>query len=206
MHKTNIDRFNKAAATWEDKPNRVELARKVAQAIKHSLPLNQTMEAMEYGCGTGLVSRSLCSEVKCITCCDSSPEMLAVLQQKADAEGINNIIPLELDLTVDQSKAQQYDLLFCSMTLHHVSDVDTLLDKFLLLIKPGGYLALADLDQEDGSFHDDDSGVAHKGISRSRLIANLEQRGLQSITANTAHTINKHGKEYPVFLVAGQMK
>jgi hypothetical protein len=51
--------FDKQAVEWDDNPGRVKNARNIAAAIKATVPLSKTMFAMEFGCGTGLVSREL---------------------------------------------------------------------------------------------------------------------------------------------------
>ena len=58
------ERFDKAAADWDKKPLRLQLAEKVVQAIIRAVPLDRTMTALEIGCGTGLITISLCHEVK----------------------------------------------------------------------------------------------------------------------------------------------
>jgi len=59
-----------------------------------------------------------------------------------------------------------FDLIFSAMALHHVQNTDALLDRFASLTAPGGWIALADLDTEDGTFHSGDSGPVHPGFNR----------------------------------------
>ena len=96
---------------------------------------------------------------------------------------------------------------FSAMTLHHLDDVDTVLARLVDCLKPGGILALADLDTEDGSFHrDNPEGVMHHGFDRTKLAATLRRLGLAGIEADTVHTVMKstgQGEErpYTVFLL-----
>jgi ubiquinone/menaquinone biosynthesis C-methylase UbiE len=46
------------------------------------------MDALDSGCGTGLVSLFLLPHVRSVTGADSSPGMLEVLRKKLDEEGI----------------------------------------------------------------------------------------------------------------------
>jgi SAM-dependent methyltransferase len=88
------------------------------------------------------------------------------------------------------------------MAMHHVPDTAALIQSFADHLIPGGRLALADLDTEDGSFHPDEAaGVFHNGFDRGELQTMLEKRGFSDIHFFTAHTIMKEGKAYPVFLV-----
>jgi predicted methyltransferase len=91
------------------------------------------------------------------------------------------------------------------MTLHHIPDVEPLLHQFFAALKPGGYLAVADLVTEDGSFHEDNTGVAHHGIDPAAVRAILNKNGGLNITVQEIHTIEKQQKNggkrgYPVFL------
>ena len=205
MTADNVKRFDDAAADWEEKPQRVAVSRKVAQAIAQAIPLAKSMQVLEYGCGTGLVSRSLSPHVATILAVDTSPRMLEVLTQKAREEQIGNITTLAHDLTQKPLPDNKFDLVMSNMTLHHIPDVESLLNQFFASLKPGGYLAVADLVTEDGSFHDDNNGVAHYGINPEAVRTMLEKKGGLDITVQEIHTIEKQQKNgakrgYPVFL------
>lgn len=202
----NVRRFDDAAAEWEEKPQRVALARRIAEAIQQAIPLSGTMHVLEYGCGTGMVSRTLSPHVAHITAVDTSPQMLEVLGQKAREEKIANIKTLAHDLTSKPLPVNNFDLVMSSMTLHHIPDFKALLLQFFAALKPGGYLAVADLITEDGSFHEDNSGVAHYGINPEGIRSILTENGGLDITVQEIHTIEKQqgdsttGRKYPVFL------
>ncbi|NIV32583.1 MAG: methyltransferase domain-containing protein, partial [Anaerolineae bacterium] len=67
---------------------------------------------------------------------------------------------------------RQFDLIVSAMALHHVEDTERLLQRFHQHLSPGGGIALADLDQEDGSFHPPEvEGVFHDGFDRTALEA-----------------------------------
>ncbi len=202
----NVKRFDDAAADWEDKPQRVALARRVAEAIQQAIPLAGTMQVLEYGCGTGMVSRALSPHVEKIMAVDTSPQMLEVLRRKAGEEKIGNIETLARDLTRQPLPDKNFDLVMSSMTLHHIPDIEALLHRFFATLKPGGYLAVADLVTEDGSFHEDNSGVAHHGINPETVRTILAKNGGQDIAVQEIHTIEKQQgngakrRGYPVFL------
>ena len=101
------------------------------------------------------------------------------------------------------------DLIVSAMALHHIADIPQLLQALTQLLTPDGYLALADLDAEDGSFHADMTGVHHAGIDRDWLIAQLTTLGFHDVSATTAHVIERPNatgelRRYPVFLVSGR--
>ena len=203
------ERFDKAAVTWDNKPRRVQLAGKISAAIIARLPLNQKMSGMEFGCGTGLVSLALAPKLKTLAALDTSQGMLDVLQEKIDEQQLTNMRCLNADIFEDSDK-EQYDLIFCSMTLHHLKDADAVLKRFSELLNPGGYLAVADLVTEDGSFHGQEVKdiYYHKGFDTEKLGKTLTTLGMTDIQSDTAHTIKKETtqKEYPIFLLTGKKK
>ncbi len=198
--------FDNAAAEWDKKSRRVALAEKISNAIAR-LPLSYDMDSMEFGCGTGLVGIALAPSLHHLTTIDTSQGMLDILQQKTVEQEISNITPLCCDL-LKEDYAQKHDLIFSSMTLHHIQDTAALLQRFTELLNPGGYLALADLVEEDGSFHDPDAkGIHHKGFELSYLKGLLADNKMTEIKSEIIHTIFKSKeteKKYPVFLLTAR--
>jgi ubiquinone/menaquinone biosynthesis C-methylase UbiE len=198
--------FDKAASEWDQKKRRVELARAIADSLA-LLPLHTGMTALEYGCGTGLVGLALAPRLGSLTAMDTSKGMLDVLAGKIQEQGLSNVTPLCLDLTVDACTLR-FDLIFSAMTLHHIENTGLILEKFYHLLKDGGTLAIADLDREDGSFHSSGAGEKHHGFDREALSGKLLDLGFSSITFKTVHTIMKEeegeNRGYPVFLLTAQ--
>ena len=128
------------------------------------------MTALEYGCGTGLVSFALQPQLGHITLADSSTGMLAVLREKIAAGNIQNMTPVQLDLITDPLPAERYQLIYTLLTLHHIPDTDKILRAFYQLLDSSGYLCVADLDKEDGTFHEDEFH-GHLGFDREELSA-----------------------------------
>ena len=205
----NRSRFDQIAANWDDSPMRAGIATAVADAIAAAVPLSLQWKALEYGCGTGLVGVRLLPRVGSLLATDLSPGMLAVLREKAAAAGLERITTQVLDLTSTPVPADRYDFVFTSMALHHIPDVGALIHAFGALLAPGGWVALADLDAEDGSFHGPDvPGVAHHGFDRGQVQRWLSEAGFTSVTFRAAHTVEKSRdgemRRYPIFLATAQ--
>jgi 2-polyprenyl-3-methyl-5-hydroxy-6-metoxy-1,4-benzoquinol methylase len=200
--------FDERAKDWDSDPKKVERARAVADAIRNTIPLSQEMKALEYGCGMGLLSFALQSDLGGITLADTSQGMLDVVREKIARARVTNMHPVRLDLASDPLPAERYDLTFSLMVLHHIPDAKGMLSKFHDLLKPNGILLVADLDQEDGSFHTDGSTDVHKGFARGALQQMAEQAGFRNISFTTAYEIKKQisneEKVFPVFLMAAQ--
>ena len=209
LQDSNRQRFDRIAADWDDSPRRRAMAGDVAKAIADAVPLQSTWQALEYGCGTGLVGAQLAPRLGHLLACDLSPGMLSVLDEKARAAGVDNLDTRVLDLTREAPPAQRFDLIFSSMTMHHIPDVPALLRVFHGMLAADGWVALADLDAEDGSFHTPDvPGVAHHGFARDEFTRWLAAAGFRDISARTAHTAEKtrDGKtaRYPIFLITAR--
>lgn len=202
--------FDERAKDWDSDPKKVQRAQVVSEAIRKAVPLSLKMNAFEYGCGTGLLSFALNEDLGDITLADTSQGMLDVLKEKIAASGVTNMHPLKLDLEVDPLPDERYDITYSLMTLHHLHDTQEMLRKFHDILKPGGYLLVADLDKEDGTFHTDGTTDVHKGFARHDLYLQVETAGFEDICFSTPHIIRKevNGKEksFPVFLMAARKK
>ena len=198
------DRFDRAAATWDELPRRVQLARAVADAIARQVRLSQDLDVLDFGCGTGLLTLALQPLVRSITGADTSTGMLEVLERKVDEQGLRNVRTVLLRRGEQVAPAPRFHLIVSSMTLHHVADVAPLLGRFHEQLHAGGSVALADLDREDGSYHEDGSDVFHLGFDRSELQELLAGTGFIDLGAATAFVVHKEGRDYPIFLITGR--
>ena len=196
---TSTEHFDQAAANWDLTERRVLLAKAVAAAIAQRVALRPTLKVLDFGCGTGLVALELAGRVGSLSGADTSPEMLKALADKARAQGLA-VGLLSLEPEGGGDLGGPYDLIVSSMTLHHVADVPALFRRFLDHLRPGGRVALADLDEEDGGFHGDQLGVCHLGFPRPQIKRWLETAGYREVALDTATVTHKEGRDYPVFL------
>jgi len=201
--------FNEAATSWDEEPRRVRLASEVAEAVKREVALNGAMDVLDYGCGTGLVTLCLQPQVKSIKGADTSDGMLEILRGKIAGQGLTNVETVLLDPERESFQPECFDLLVSSMTMHHVDDVGKLLHDFYRVIRPGGVLAVADLDKEDGSFHGHGLSTVHSGFDRERMRNMLQKAGFREIRSVTAATVEKRDAQdtlrtYSVFLITAR--
>ena len=203
--------FDTASKTWDENPGRVKVAGCIADAILAEVPVSPDMDVVDYGCGTGLVTLALQPHVGTINGLDSSAGMLEVLEAKVQDQGITNVFTKPVDLENDAVPDLQADLLISSMTTHHVSDLPRVLSAFSDMLKSGGYVAIADLDLDDGEFHEDNTGVVHDGFDRIELVRMMEAAGFEDAKATTACIVPKPvaGKgirEFSIFLITARSR
>lgn len=204
-------RFDRMAATWDANPVRVILAKAVVSAIRKAVPLRPDMQAMDFGAGTGLVTLALSADVAGITAVDTSAEMLRTLESKLNEQGISNVLTLAGDIGSAPLPAARFDLVVSSMVLHHIRDVALAFRRLRPALRPGGWIALADLDVEDGTFHADSTGVYHRGLAREDVCRWLQEAGFTDARAVDAHCIKRPGSdgaphEYGVFLITARIQ
>jgi len=201
--------FDTAAATWDENPGRVKMAHDVARAIRETVKLTPGMDVLDFGCGTGLLTLQLQPLVRTITGIDSSRGMLDILDAKIRKQGLHNVKARHIDLDRGDLLDGQYDLVVSSMTFHHIRDVPMLLDQFAHILKPSGQVAIADLDCDEGKFHDSNEGVFHQGFDRCILKKRLEAAGIGSVRNRTAAIVPKPAPDggtrtFTVFLMTGR--
>ena len=202
-------RFDRVAAEWDANPDRVALAAAVVEAIRNAVKLRPDMNAMDFGAGTGLVTLGLLPYVGSLTAVDASGEMLRMLVQKLKDLRVENVSTLLCDIAETPLTVAEFDLIVSSMVLHHIPSVPETLQRLRSCLRPGGWIALADLEAEDGTFHSDSTGVFHHGFERNRVCRWLQASGFTEITSREAHRMARatpggQTRQYPVFLVTGQ--
>jgi len=169
------------------------------------VPLSRTMRAIDIGAGTGLLGLALSDQLGELVLAEPSVGMLEVVREKLAAVGPPNVTAVRFDLTSDTPPGEPFDLAVSLLVLHHVEDTGAALAAILRLLRPGGRLALADLDAEDGSFHDPDAeGIHHLGFERDALADLARAAGFADVEFRTATGIVHDDRRYPVFLLLGR--
>lgn len=199
--------FDEKAKEWDDNPIRVELANSIAKTITEQIPLNKQMRAMEFGCGTGMISRFLCDRVENITAVDNSSGMIAELKSKLAAERIKNITPVLADLTNGDDISGRFDIIFSNMVFHHLPEPEAIIQKLATMLSQDGTIIISDLDSENGGFHKGVK-VPHKGFDRNEFKTLLKRAGLSELADTTpyifAPTPERGNKEYSLFMITGK--
>lgn len=195
-------RFDDEAATWDDDPGHEKRQVAVARAIEEAVNLSPRMSALDVGGGTGRLSILLADRVGSVVVTDPSAGMVQVARERIEAAGLSDRLrAVQADLTIDRLD-EAYDVVWSSMALHHVQDLDGLLRSVAGLLVDGGRLAIADLDEDpDGAFHTDKVDFdGHHGFDRQRLAEQLARAGFADVSFVDATTILKGDREFGVFL------
>ena len=178
----SLDEYAKG---W-DTDKRINRAKIIANEIVNSMNTSEGYSAMEFGCGTGLVSFNLYDKFKKITLIDSSKGMIDILNSKISKYKVNNMVAKHLDIVNENSVNETFDVIYNSMVLHHIHNTAEIIKCFHELLNDDGYLCIVDLNEEDGGFHEkypDFDG--HNGFNQEELKEILVRAGFDNIESNT---------------------
>jgi ubiquinone/menaquinone biosynthesis C-methylase UbiE len=201
--------FNIEAAKW-DNERRAKRAKIIADEIIKSIPIEKQFRALEFGCGTGLVSFNLKDSFEKITLIDTSEGMIETLNSKIQGSKLKNMTAIKCDINSDSKlKHEKFHVIYTSMALHHIMDVKTTLKNLYDLIIDDGYLCIIDLVEDDGSFHKLEKDFdGHNGFNQSELRDILEDIGFKDASANVFYNDVKVMGDlkvnYSLFLMAGK--
>jgi len=203
--------FDNQAQNWDNDPMKVERAAIIAQEIKSFIPSAPNLRGLEFGCGTGLLSFQLKDLFQSITLTDTSEGMISVLKDKIAKNKLTNFNPVLIDLAESKATIEKQDVIYTLMTLHHIQNIAQITKVFNSILETGGFLCIADLVSEDGSFHahlNDFDG--HNGFDEAALSQILSDTGFEicfyKICFEIEKSINDTVKKYPIFLLIGRKR
>lgn len=202
-----MSEFDHKARDWDQNTQYQERAAAVAASLVERVPLRPGLRALEFGAGTGLLSFALAGHFREIVMMDSSSEMVRVMEEKVAEGHFSHLIPHFGELTVKSFPPESFDLIYNLMVMHHVEDIPGILRLFHELLRPGGWLVLADLYSEDGTFHS--KGFhGHKGFDPQELRRELEAAGFEFREVRPCYVTRKEKegviREYPVFMMTAR--
>lgn len=201
--------FNIEAVNW-DNERRAKRAKIIADEIIKSIPINNQLRALEFGCGTGLVSFNLRDKFEHITLVDTSEGMIETLKRKIQDTKVKNMTAIRSDINTDSKlQHEKFHVIYTSMALHHIIDVKTTLRNLYDLIIDDGYLCIVELVEDDGSFHKSEKDFdGHNGFNQTEFGNMLEDVGFKDAAAKVFYSdvkaIGALKVNYSLFLMVGK--
>lgn len=203
-----MNHFDTVARAWDQNPERFERSEAIANEMIHSVLFNHEMRALEYGAGTGILSFVLKDYFTEIVMMDNSSEMVQVMKEKVEAAKLSHLKPVCFDLEESIYHGDRFDVIYNLLVMHHVQNIDLVLEQFAKMLNPNGSVVLIDLFAEDGSFHDQNFN-GHNGFDPEYLAGKLATFGFSPVSYQQCHTIireNEAGvkREFPLFMMIGK--
>lgn len=200
--------FKNRAKNW-DNDKRIQRSKIIAEKIDEIVGEHKDSSIMEYGCATGLISFNLIDKFRKLTLMDSEEEMINIVKKKVIDYKISNVFPVKIDLTNQMYLEEKFDLIYTSLTIHHILDIEKIIKTFYNLLNPKGTLFITELDKEDGSFHINHKNFnGHNGFQHEVMEQALANAGFSNIKSETFFYGKKTYKEkvipYSMFYTIGK--
>jgi cyclopropane fatty-acyl-phospholipid synthase-like methyltransferase len=195
------DYFESKAKSWDSGSERVQNTRTISEAILDNFTLHSEMDILDFGVGTGLLGFEVAKHVNKVYGVDTSKSMLEKLQEKNTHE--LSIEPICQDI-IQTPLERTFDGLVSSMTLHHIEDLREFFTSIKKNLKDGAFLAIADLESEDGTFHSDNTGVFHFGFDQEELCGIVKECGFKNVVCETINSIQKPHRDFGIFLLSAR--
>jgi SAM-dependent methyltransferase len=168
-------------------------------AVVELVPEDGAARWAELACGPGLIARAMAPRVGSVLGLDLTPAMIDKARADASAAGVENV-SFELgDATALDLPDDSFDGAITRFSLHHIPAPVRVLEEMGRVVKPGGYVVVADHVTDD----DGDAAAWHEEIERlrdpshwacltpSRLAAMGERVGLEpDLTRETPFAID----------------
>jgi ubiquinone/menaquinone biosynthesis C-methylase UbiE len=102
---------------------------------------------VDLGAGTGLLTLALAPTVTEVTAIDISPCMLDRLRERADSDGVHNVVPIVADLRRLPLADASATLVVSNYAFHHLDDAgkELALAEARRVLEPGGRLVVCDM-------------------------------------------------------------
>ncbi|BCJ99040.1 class I SAM-dependent DNA methyltransferase [Anaerocolumna chitinilytica] len=176
-----------AMANEYDTTERIQIAKLASDAIRESLINGKEKQAIDFGCGTGLVGMNLLNEFKRILFLDSSQSMIDQIKKKITEYDIVKADTVCFDLEKEKSSPFHADYIFMVQVLLHIKETDFVLSRLFEMLNPGGHLLIVDFNKNEDIISD----LVHNGFDQNELTVLLKNIGFQKIQSKTFYSGSK---------------
>ena len=179
----NTDKFEKIANIY-DTPERVKIAKVSSDAIHECLDDTKSKNAIDFGCGTGLVGINLLNDFKSMLFLDTSQNMINEINQKLSGLNIQNAATLCFDFEKDSLSDLHADYIFMAQVLLHIKDVELVLSRLYQVLNDKGHLLIVDFNKNESIVSD----MVHNGFDQRELTDLMLKIGYRDIKSKTIYT------------------
>jgi len=170
--------FDRVAASFGDELLPGRTWEGLARAI---LQLAPRARYADLGIGDGLLTLMLAEAASQVTAVDLSTEMLAQLETRARAKGIDNIELVEGDIEDLPLPDESHDVVVASQALHHASAPARCLTEARRILVPGGRLLVIELLAHTEEWVRDKLQHVHLGFTEQGLGELLTEAGFERV-------------------------
>ncbi|MWC29207.1 class I SAM-dependent methyltransferase [Paenibacillus sp. MMS18-CY102] len=182
----NTEKFEMIATVY-DTPERIEIAKVSSDAIREYVGDASGKNAIDFGCGTGLVGMSLLNEFHSVLFLDTSPSMIDQIERKISDLNLQNADTLCFDFEKSDLTELRADYIFMAQVLLHIPDVEFVLARLFDVLHEGGHLLIVDFDKNKNVV----SEFVHNGFDQAELAGLMAKVGYKDVQSKTFHHGNK---------------
>lgn len=197
----NTDKFDMIANKY-DTTERIQIAKISSEAIREVLLDSKSKNAIDFGCGTGLVGMNLLKDFNSVLFLDTSQNMIRQIKQKIADLNIQNADTLCFDLEKEPPIGLHADFIFMAQVLLHIKDVELVLSRLYDVLGTGGHLIIVDFDKNE----EIESDLVHNGFEQAKLADIMSKMGYKDIHSKTFYTGSKifMGHDASMFILDSQ--
>lgn len=197
----NTDKFEMIANVY-DTPERMQIAKISSNAIQEYLVDTKSKNAIDFGCGTGLVGMNLLNNFSSILFLDTSQNMINQIKQKVSDLNIQNADTLCFDFEKQSLSDLNADYIFMVQVLLHISDAEIVLSRLYDVLNEGGHLLIVDFNINEQIVSD----IVHNGFDQIELANIMTQIGYKNVKSKTFYTGSKifMGQDASMFILDSQ--
>lgn len=182
----NTEIFDRIANEY-DTLERIQLAKLTSEAIREYLVDAKNKNAIDFGCGTGLVGMNLLKDFNSMLFLDASQNMIDQIKQKIIDFKIKNVNTLCFNFENESSLNFHADYIFMSQVLLHINEIELVLSRLYDVLNVGGHLIISDFNKNEEIVSD----MVHNGFEQEILIDLMTKIGYREIQSKTFYTGSK---------------
>ncbi|MEM8886177.1 MAG: metalloregulator ArsR/SmtB family transcription factor [Planctomycetota bacterium] len=158
---------------------------------------------LDAGCGDGYLTEALAARFDRVIAVDHAPARLAEARRRLGAAGVEFEEGEIDDLPL---RAGTVDAVFFSMVLHHVPIIGDATHEAMRVLKPGGFVAIADFAPHHDEAMRAELGDLRLGLDPDAIAAALEDAGFERVATAPARDRYSAGRGDPLsmFLATGR--
>lgn len=201
MNMGNTDKFEMIANTY-DTPERIHIANVTSDAIREYIVDTKSKDAIDFGCGTGLVGMNLIKDFHSMLFLDTSQNMIDQIKQKITNLKVQNANTICFDFEQDVLSDLRADYIFMAQVLLHIDNYESVLSRLFNVLNEGGHLIIVDFDKNENIVSD----IVHNGFHQDELSALMKKIGYNNIKSKTFYTGSKifMGQDASMFVLDAQ--
>jgi ubiquinone/menaquinone biosynthesis C-methylase UbiE len=197
----NTEKFEMIADKY-DTPERIQIAKVSSNAIRGYIVDAKSKNAIDFGCGTGLVGMNLLNDFSSMLFLDTSHNMIHQIEHKISGSSIQNAATLCFDFEKDRLSDLQADYIFMAQVLLHINDIELILSRLYETLNENGHLLIVDYNKNEKIASD----MVHNGFDQTELAAVMTKIGYREIQSKTFYTGSKifMGQDASLFVLDSQ--